>query len=109
MRLCALMLDRTPATPYEHVVRAHLDGRVLHFNGADCYIITPEGDLMVTSTATSPARMELYMASEAQASRYISSNAPRPPSLRQALSIARGWWEAGLLHLPASVASAIEP
>lgn len=111
VRFCEALLEREPATPYEHVVRAHLDGRVLHFNGADCYILTPEGDLLVTSTATSPARMTLYISSKNLADKspadnsgfsadaYLASNRPRNASARTALSIALSWEKQGLMQL----------
>lgn len=89
--LAELLLDRTrgPLTPEWEVVRAHAQGRVLHFNGASCYILNTDGSLTITETSGPGAsRMQIFPSCDEWAKGYISSNAPRPASVLDALHLA---------------------
>ncbi len=89
--LAELLLDRTrgPLTPEWEVVRAHAQGRVLHFNGASCYILNTDGSLTITETSRAGAsRMQIFPSCDEWAKGYISQNAPRPASVLDALHLA---------------------
>ena len=89
--LAELLLDRTrgPLTPEWEVVRAHAQGRVLHFNGAACYILNTDGTLTVTETSGPGAsRMQVFPSWDEWAKGYIRSNQQRPASVLDALHLA---------------------
>ena len=88
--LAELLLDRTrgPLTPEWEVVRAHAQGRVLHFNGASCYILNTDGSLTLTETGDARSSMRIHSACDEWAKGYIRQNAPRPASVLDALHLA---------------------
>jgi len=89
--LAELLLDRTrgPLTPEWEVVRAHAQGRVLHFNGASCYILNTDGSLTLTETGEAKqSTMRVYSRDDDWAKGYIRSNSTRPASVLDALRLA---------------------
>jgi hypothetical protein len=89
--LAELLLDRTrgPLTPEWEVVRAHAQGRVLHFNGASCYILNTDGSLTLTETGqANKTTMRVFSRDDEWAKGYIKANATRPASVLDALRLA---------------------
>ncbi len=89
--LAELLLDRTrgPLTPEWEVVRAHAQGRVLHFNGASCYILNTDGSLTLTETGEAKqSTMRVYSRADEWAKGYVRSNETRPASVLDALRLA---------------------
>lgn len=78
-----------PRSAHWEVVIAHIEGRVLHFNGAQCYILSKDGSLTVTDTSHTDAKIEHYSPETDFAKTYIAQNHTRPASASSALSLAR--------------------
>lgn len=76
-------------SPQWDVVLAHAEGRVLHFNGGQCYIIDRDGTLVVTDTSHHDATVQRHSPDDDFAKAYITQNPPRPASASAALSLAQ--------------------
>jgi len=86
------MLDTANAqthSPHWDVVLAHVEGRVLHFNGAQCYILGRDGTLVITDTSHRDVTVQLHSPDDDFAKAYIAQNPPRPASASSALSLAK--------------------
>jgi len=75
-------------SPQWEVVLAHAEGRVLHFNGAQCYILGRDGTLVITDTSHPDVAVRHHSPDDDFAKTYIAHNPPRPATAASALSLA---------------------